>query len=184
MKYTILTLILLHATQIFGQDSGDSTFSSTGIKPTLIWAAAQLIPSPEWYVNTDNSSDFGLRWQVTPLLFSFGLNPHVSHWRTLVAEPLARYSGSVELYATPEYVPDLEDNWIFRSGIRTYFPVYQYGEYVATSLGVSYYNHAREDGVSYEAGIYIFFGIIGLQVSHSPGSDRSEWLFIINLRYF
>jgi hypothetical protein len=184
MKQAIFILIVCCCVPASGQGHTDSTGSGLWINPTWPWAAAQLVPSPEWYLNKDKTTDFGLRWQLTPVLYSFGLNPHVSPWRALVADPLARYNGSAEIYISPEYIPDLQNNWRIRGGVRTYVPLHQYGEYLAGSLGISYFQDTQQDGFSYEAGMYIFFGILGLQVNYTPGSLRSEWLFTINIRYF
>src|SRR4051794_38438408 len=63
----------------------------SGIHPTLLWTALQLVPSPEWR-NDGSRSYAGMRWQVTPLLYSFGINRKLSPWRTLIAEPTVRHS--------------------------------------------------------------------------------------------
>jgi len=100
---------------------------------------------------------------------------------------LVRQSGSVELFFTPEYL-NLEDSfnekWLFRCGVRTYFPLWQRGEYLSASLAASYYNFNGENGISYEAGIYLFAGILGFQTTYSPTFTSSEWIFTIRLRYF
>jgi hypothetical protein len=181
----LLVLFLLGIFKVAGaQSQDDSLVTAPGVHPTPLWAAAQLVPSLQWHFPEDDDSRFGLRWQITPLLFSFGLNRHVSPWRTLVAEPLARYNGSLELYVSPEYASDMPAKWNFRGGIRGYLPIYRYGEYVAASVGTSYYNNKDYSGISYEAGIYIFFGMLGLQVQHSPGYKEGPWTLTLSIRYF
>ena len=130
---------------------------------------------------------FGMRWQLTPLLYSFGINKRLSPWRILVAEPQVRQSGSVELFFTPEYLnleSQFKDKWLFRGGLRAYFPIWQRGEYMSFSIASSYYNFNGQNGVSYEAGLYFFAGILGLQTTYSPTFTNSEWIFTIRLRYF
>ncbi len=101
-----------------------------------------------------------------------------------MAEPLARYNGSIELYLSPEYASEMPAKWNFRGGLRTYFPIYQYGEYLAGSVGVSGYKNNDKSGISYEAGLYIFFGFLGVQIQHSPGYSEGPWTFTISIRYF
>lgn len=182
----IVTILLLSG--LFGltyaQSEDDSSITEPGIHPTPLWAAAQLVPSLQWHFPENDETRFGLRWQVTPLLYSFGINKRISPWRTLVAEPMTRYNGSVELYVSPEYASGMPAKWNLRSGVRAYLPLYQYGEYLAASFGTSYYRYKDHDGLSYEAGLYIFFGMLGIQVEHSPGFSESPWTFTINIRYF
>ena len=61
-------------------------------KPSLFWRTTRLIPSPELVSGSDGTS-FGLRWQVTPVLYAFGLDHRVSPWRTFVVEPPRCCSG-------------------------------------------------------------------------------------------
>ena len=164
----------------------DSSVTQPEIRPTWLWGAAQVIPSPQW-VTADAGMRFGMRWQATPVLYSFGLNRRVSPWRFFVAEPLARQNGSLEFFISPEYLnitADPGDRWLLRGGLRGYFPIYRYGEYVSGSLATSVYTFQGKPGVSYEAGVYFFFGIIGLQTTYSPEPGPGKWTFTLRLRYF
>lgn len=182
-KYILFFILILSVPGISQTDS-NTAVTEPGIRPTLLWGATQLIPSPHWSVASDGDAHFGARWQVTPVLYSFGINRRLSPWRSLVVEPMTRYNGSVELFITPEYIPSLPENWLLRGGVRAYMPLYQFGEYLAASVGTSYYNSGSNSGISYEAGIYVFFGILGFQVTHSPGFDDATWAYTISLRYF
>lgn len=157
------------------------------IYPSSLWISSQLIPSPELISIKDDGLRLGLRWQVTPLLYSFGINRKLNPWRFFVVEPLVRQNGSIELFFTPEWLNvtnKFKTNWLFRGGIRAYFPLYRRGEYLSGSLAASYYNFNGDQGVSYEAGIYLFFGILGFQVTYSPEMKTSPWIFTLRLRYF
>lgn len=191
-KYSKITLILLFiGTSVFASNKIDAHDSSKvptepNIHFSWMWGVAQLIPSPEW-ISTNNEPSFGMRWQITPLLFSFGMNKKLSPWRYFLTDPLARQSGSVEIFFTPEYFStknELKDNWLFRSGLRVYIPIWQKGEYTSLSLASSYYNFNGNNGISYEAGIYLFAGIIGFQTTYMPNFRNSEWIFTIRFRYF
>ena len=95
--------------------------SEPDIHPTLLWCAIQLVPSPQWSLLAHDGLRFGLRWQVTPVLYSFGINRKLSPWRWFVVEPFVRQVGSAEIFCSPEYVNLKElDNarWSFRTGLR------------------------------------------------------------------
>ena len=147
---------------------------------SLDWALLQLVPSPELGIGDDGAS-FGLRWQVTPVLYSFATDPRLSRWRFWLAEPLLRQSGSLELFASPEY---LAGRFGGRAGLRSYFGLIGRGDYLSVSIGSSYYRFGDSDGVSYEAGAYLLFGALGLQLSYSPGFQQASWLSTLRLRYF
>jgi hypothetical protein len=155
-------------------------------RASLEWALWQLVPSPALGVG-DSGAVFGLRWQVTPVLYSFATDPRLSRWRWFVAEPIVRQSGSVELYFSPEYLTignTFGDRLGARMGIRSYFGLIQRGDYLSVSVGTSYYRFGESDGVSYEGGVYALFGILGLQLTHSPGLAEARWLGTLRLRYF
>src|SRR5260370_39908501 len=77
--------------------------SEPGVAITIPWLAAQALPSPELAVG-DGSTHFGLRWQGTPLLSSWGIHRRLSPCRFFVVEPLVRRSVSVARSAAPAYL--------------------------------------------------------------------------------
>lgn len=155
----------------------------------VLWFATQLVPSPEIAAAHDGVLS-GLRWQVTPLSWSFGVHRGVSPLRTLVVEPMVRHSGSVELFASPEYLALRDtagregDQWFLRPGIRAYFPLAQRGEYLSCSLGTSYAWGAVRSGPAWEAGVYTLFGVFGLQVTYSPAHEPADVIATLSVRYF
>jgi hypothetical protein len=156
------------------------------VVPSLDWAVWQLIPSPELGVGGDGAV-FGLRWQVTPLLYSFATDARLSRWRWLVVEPIVRHSGSVELFASPEYLAlngGIGARFGVRGGVRAYWGVLGRGDNLSLSIGSSAFHFRDVDGVSVEAGAYILFGGLGLVVTYSPGFDAAPWLVTLRLRYF
>lgn len=153
--------------------------------PTAPWIATQAIPSPEVAVD-HGTAYFGMRWQVTPVLYSFGVNRKVPPWRFLVVDPFARVSGSVEAFLSPEFIAvpgRFEDQWSIRGGARAYFPLIEHGEYLAASLGTSI-SSMRSGSVGYEAGAYILYGFVGGVVTCSPTPETTRWIFTLNLRVF
>lgn len=165
----------------------DQTPEEPRVRPTLAWGLTQLVPSPELAGGRHAGPRFGLRWQVTPLLYSWGIHRGLSPWRFLVAEPLVRQSGSIELYLTPEWFPGyraIGDGWMARTGVRTYLPLVAHGEYLSTSIGASYFYFDGRKGAAFEAGLYALFGVVGVQITGSPSPGPFAWIATLRLRYF
>jgi hypothetical protein len=161
-----------------------------GVTITVPWIATQLVPSPELAYGQDRAR-FGMRWQVTPLLFSWGIHRGLSPWRFLVAEPLVRQSGSIELFATPEYLfygSSFADGWVFRGGVRSYFPLVEHGEYLSVSVGTSAFSFAGAGahrwGAAYEAGAYVLFGMVGIQLTVTPSAPPIATIATLRFRMF
>ena len=157
-----------------------------GTKLTLAWALAQLVPSPELGFGEDGAL-FGLRWQLTPFSYSFGIDRRLSPFRAFVVEPLVRTSGSLEIFFSPEYLAfdaPLSERFGFRTGVRAFFPLVERGEYVSLSLGAGYAWFGERDGASYQAGLYFLFGFFGIEQSFVPALDEARWLTTFNLRFF
>jgi len=155
------------------------------VSPSLEWALWQLIPSPQ--LAAGGGARFGLRWQLTPLLYSFATDARLDRWRWLVAEPIVRHSGSIELFVSPEYLA-LEGGAAARfggrAGLRAYVGLIGRGDNLAVSLGASYHHFRDHRGLSAEAGAYVLFGALGLVLTHSPGFEAAPWLATLRLRYF
>lgn len=139
---------------------------------TPLWAVLQLIPSPEMVIWKDELR-FGARWQVTPLLYSFGRSRRLSPWRSFLVEPVFRHSGSLEVYFSPAYVSGarLRDNWVLRAGLRGYFPLLHKGDYLSGSFGSALIISDGKVGTGLDAGLHTLGGFFGLRVGHgiSPG---------------
>jgi hypothetical protein len=153
---------------------------------SLEWAVWQLVPSPQLGVGEDGAL-FGLRWQVTPLLYSFATDARLTRWRTLVAEPIVRQSGSIELFVSPEYLAldgGMGDRFGVRAGLRSYFGLLGRGDNLSVSIGSSWYQFRDARGVSFEVGSYVLFGALGLVLTYSPSFDGARWLTTLRLRYF
>lgn len=163
--------------------------------PTLAWLLFQLVPSPELAfgktkeiavngaVDDSIRTSFGLRWQLTPFLWSFGVHRSQSRWRYFVVDPFARHSGSLELSTTFEWIGGHYDGLIARPGVRVYLPILEKGEKLSTSLGTSVY---RANGlrVAYDAGLYVLNGFFGVLVTVAPNHQPIATIATLNLRYF
>ncbi|HEY8086201.1 MAG TPA: hypothetical protein VIF09_00100 [Polyangiaceae bacterium] len=162
------------------------TPTEPGVTITVPWLVTQLVPSPELAYGQDVAR-FGTRWQVTPLLFSWGIHRGLSPWRFLVAEPFVRQSGSIELFATPEYFfygASFAEGWLFRGGVRSYFPLVEHGEYLSVSVGASSFAFAGKAGAAYEAGVYALYGILGIQLTVTPSAPPIATIVTQRIRVF
>jgi len=157
-----------------------------GTRLTFSWALAQLVPSPELAVGRDGAL-FGLRWQLTPFSYSFGIDRRLSPFRSFVVEPLFRTSGSLELFFAPEYLAldsPQSKRFGFRTGVRAFFPVLERGDYVSVSVGAAYARFGDVEAAAYQAGVYILFGFLGLEQSFAPALAEARWITTFNLRFF
>jgi hypothetical protein len=152
---------------------------------TAPWLATQIIPSPELAID-HGTAFFGMQWQLTPVLYSFGTNRHISPWRGFVIDPFARQSGSVEGFISPEFIArsgDFSDQWSVRLGTRAYFPLVDHGEVLSASLGAAVSTIGR-GAADYEAGVYTLNGFIGGVVTVSPTPDAPRFIFTLRIRVF
>lgn len=152
-------------------------------RATFPWFATQLIPSPELAYGTEGAL-FGMRWQLSPILYSFGMNRRLSPWRSFVVEPLTRQSGSIELVASPSFLPAADASFALFVGPRATFPVLHRGEYLSVSVGSSLVRYGGETGVAYEAGVHVLFGVLGLVVTACPSFGPLSTITTIRIRYF
>lgn len=161
-------------------------------QPTLGWFAAQFLPSAE-IAGGNQGAAWGLKWQITPVAYSWGVYRKISPWRFGVVDPSARQSGSVELYLAPEYVyfPTHSDDshWkgdelFLRYGGRAYFPLVERGEFLSTSIGASAYDFGGAWAVAYEAGLYGLGGLVGAQVNVTPAQGPLRVVTTLVLRFW
>lgn len=163
-----------------------ATATPPGTSVTLAWVLTQLVPSPELAVGDDGAA-FGLRWQIVPLLYSFGIDRRLSPWRAFVVEPLVRTSGSLELFVAPEYLAiddDVSRRFGFRAGVRAHFPILEKGDYLSVSLGAAYVRFAERESASYQLGAYLLYGFLGFEQSVLPALREARFVSTFNVRFF
>jgi hypothetical protein len=148
--------------------------------PSIPWVLTQAIPSPQVAFGSGEAI-FGLRWQVTPFLYSWGIHRNAPRrWRAFVVEPSMRLSGSFEIYGGPEWLRG--ERWFGRGGVRSYFPIAQRGEALAFSLGTSAWSDGKTLGPSLEVGAHVLFGFFALLATHSARLPRAEWTITLQVR--
>jgi hypothetical protein len=149
-----------------------------------VWTLAQLVPSPLLVIGSSHVGG-GVRWQVTPFVYAFGLAAHPA--RFFVVEPVARHAGAIELYVSPEWACCASNDgtsFLVRVGSRVYLPIVGYGETLAWSVGASYYRASDGDGAAFELGAYTLFSVIGFSVTVAPNLKRRETIAALSIRYF
>jgi hypothetical protein len=186
-----LLFIIGFATSVYSQAEREKPF----IKYTS-WTVLQLIPSPIFF--EDNGSgkhgtEFGFEWQVTPLSYTFKPNKYLNHLSALIINPVKKFTGSAELFFTPQYALSSFDfskmqRYMYNTGARVYFPLAQGGEYLSFSLGAGYYSqkndyNSKVDGIMYEAGIYSVFGMFGLKFAYKQNA-LSKYNLGFYLKYY
>jgi len=149
--------------------------------PTIAWVLTQAIPSPGHGWDRDGHT-LSLRWQVTPFLYSWGVHRRAPiRFRAFIVEPSLRNTGSIETWIGPEWLRDGHRS-VLRGGVRSYFPVAERGDGVSMSIGTGVWTHGREVGPVIEVGMYVLFGVLGVQLSHAPGLEHAEWMATLSWR--
>lgn len=159
------------------------------------WALLQAIPSPGFYEDRNDVSKnikFGLEWQVIPVSYSFNSNKYVSHFNFFHIKPNKRFSGSAEVFFEPVLIPGGFKNnelkkFMYKTGARFVIPVFHRGEYLSFSLGAGYYSQKTGnelyEGITYEAGVYSFFGMMGLKFNYNQKA-LSRYNISLYIKYY
>jgi len=190
MRIFALGIFILIAGVSYSQNNGNNFLEIT------TWSLVQAIPSPSFYKdnnNHDSRFQFGFKWNVTPINYSFNANKLVTPLQFFKVNPMRRYGGSVELFIQPEWTlsaykyADIE-RFTLTPGIRLFIPFVEYGEYLSGSLGVKYSVRKNKQNeyknvFGVELGSYIFFGTIGFNYTYNF-TDISRSNFSINIKYY
>lgn len=180
----VAVIVLGLATSVRAEDSQPSAARFSFAGSLALWSLTQLIPSPLLVIG-DTHVGGGMRWQLTPLLVSFGVAARPL--RSFIVSPVARHSGSVELHASPEWAccaPNDRHGWLLRAGVRTYLPLIEHGELLSWSFGASYHLAADGGGPAGDLGLYTLFGVFGLNLTVSPLLEGREFVAALNFRYY
>lgn len=193
-KIVIILILIIFSQHIYAQER--TTDVEKPVLKYLTWTIVQLIPSPTWLNDRNaNSSSltFALRWQITPLNFSFSTNKFVSPVQFFFVNPMRRYTGSVEFFVQPELATGSFGNSGFNKmgiavGSRFNIPLKNYGENLYMSLGGKYTfrknNIENKNGYyGVEGGVYAIFGVLGLQFNYNF-NNHSKYNFGIYIKYW
>jgi hypothetical protein len=190
-KIILLVFLVLVAGNSYSQERNKNYFVQW-----TTWTLIQAIPSPVFFQDnneTDSRMQFGLRWHITPINYSFNTNKFISPVSFFVVNPLNRYGGSIEAiiqpeWSTSEYKYSELNRFQVGSGIRGYVPLIEEGEVLSISLAGKYKFRTDTKGTSQdtwsaEIGFYTFYGIIGLQFNYNLSSE-SKFDIGLSLKYY
>jgi hypothetical protein len=153
--------------------------------PTPLWLATQLVPSSTVRFASLRHASHGLEWQLTPLLWSFGLDRRVSPWRVFIVDPLARHGGSLELHVDPGVEFGGSAEATIATGLRLHIPLLAHGEYAALHLGVAHRRVGTTDLAAFELGTTVLFGMLGLRATWlAPSTPSGAFMLSVTFRYF
>ncbi len=149
------------------------------------WLILQALPSPGVAFH-EHGAQGTLTWQITPVLYSWGIDRRLSRFRAFIVEPIVRQSGSVEVFFSPEWMGRGlgAQNLGFRAGVRAYFPLSERGDGLSWSVGASALWFDDDASPSADVGIYTLFGGLGLLVSAAPWFESGFVQTSLRVRYF
>jgi len=196
VKKTLLIITAVFVLLVSGSSAQDTNFTQRKTTKYLTWSLLQLIPSPTLVsdANNDNARvQFGLKWQIIPVNFSFRANKFVSPVQFFIINPVRRVTGSAELFVQPEIVTSGFKYSGFNSfgvttGGRFVIPVQELGENISVSLGANYTFRKNditgENGYTgIEAGVYFFGGMMGFQFVKNF-NNNNKFSVSLYLKYF
>ena len=148
-----------------------------------VWLPLQLIPSMVFY-NDAAQSNFGFEWEVTPLLYSFGMNDQISPWYSFIVEPTARFVGSIEVgLAGQVFTTKLGQSYFSSSGqVMGFIPLSERGEHLTMNIGLAAYRMQGDTRVFKVLGISSFFGMLHFNLKHAE--NPTTWIGSLEFRIF
>lgn len=195
MSSNFKTVLILVVFLIPGLSLSQSIYTNKFVEWTT-WTLFQTIPSPTFYQDRNDSESrlqFGFRWHITPVNYSFNANKLVPAIQFFKVNPVRRYGGSVELFAQPEWMTAAFEYSDFNrfnlaAGVRGFIPAVEYGEYLSFSVAGKYNfrKNKQNESIGYysaEGGLYTLFGILGLVVDYNFTTE-SRYNISINLKYY
>jgi hypothetical protein len=147
------------------------------------WLPYQAIPSM-MVISHPGDIPFAFEWEVTPLLYSFGMTRKVSPWHSMFVLPPARFTGSIELKVTGQISTRKTGSSYFGSSAQLigHIPLIERGEYLGLNVGVAKYAFAGSSAWFKVIGVSTLFSFVEFNFKHS--SDPVMWMGTIELRFF
>lgn len=148
-----------------------------------VWLPFQILPNLTLF-SSSPLSGFGFEWEFTPLLYTFGMNDQISPWYSLIIEPPARFTGSIELIAAGQiFTTKMGGSYFAASGhLMGTLPLIERGEHLTLNLGIGAYRIAKDTRIFKVAGISTLFGMVHFNVKHSE--RPTTWITSLEFRIF
>lgn len=147
------------------------------------WLQLQAVPSYT-IIATPNGNAFGFEWEVSPLLYSFGMTKLVSPWYGFIVEPPARFTGSVEFVVSGQMLTKKIGGSYFGGSAQLlgHIPLIERGEYLGVNIGAAKYFLGDSSPLFAVGGISTLFGIVHFNVKYSDAP--STWIWSLEFRVF
>lgn len=147
------------------------------------WLQLQAVPSYT-IIATPNGNAFGFEWEVSPLLYSFGMTKLVSPWYGFIVEPPARFTGSVEVVVSGQLLTKKIGGSYFGGSAQLlgHIPLLERGEYLGLNVGAAKYFLGDSSPLFAVGGISTLFGIVHFNIKYSDAS--SIWIWSLEFRVF
>ena len=147
------------------------------------WLPWQLVPNFT-LTATSTQTPFGLEWEATPLLYSFGISRLVSPWSSFIVNPVARFSGSIEAIVTGQFYPSKlgSSHFGYSGQLLGHVPLVERGEHLALNVGVATYRVGNDYPVFKVVGVSTLFGFIHFNVKQASNPD--VWIWSLEFRMF
>jgi hypothetical protein len=174
----LLGIMILSRWQEVNAQNRDQT---SGISPT--WFILQAVPSVSWTCFPEQTH-FSFEWEVTPLLYSWGmtnLDPPVHFF--FITQP-ERFTGSLEFTLSTQLYPYRvgTNHWGFSGQLLAHLPLMDYGEYLGLNFGVARYIIAGNSSNYIVGGFSTLFGFLHYTIKYSPVNEI--WMHSIEFRFF
>ncbi len=146
------------------------------------WGILQLLPSYTWEVKPETA--FAFEWELAPVIWSFGMDPHASRWHSFFVLPPGRFAGSIEWLVDGRIYTRRVGTSSFGwgTGVRAHLPLVARGETLAASVGLAYRRNGAWDGLEGEVGFSTLFGFIEPVYRHALKGNG--WNITLGFRLF
>ncbi|MBI3004743.1 MAG: hypothetical protein HYY49_04935 [Ignavibacteriales bacterium] len=147
------------------------------------WLYFQFVPNLTW-TSFPAQTNFAFEWEATPVLYSFGMTKLLSPWYSLIVEPPARFTGSIEFNVSGLLYTSKAGSSHFGSSLQllAHVPLIERGEHLALNAGVARYYVANSSPTFYVGGLSSLFGLLHLNVKYS--ANPKIWMTSLEIRIF
>jgi hypothetical protein len=144
------------------------------------WWQAQTIPSLSW-TSRYGATNFSFEWEVTPVLYSFGIAKQARSWYFFIVDQQARSFGSVEINISGQISPSkiTSTHFGWSAQLLGHLPIIEYGEYLGMNIGVARYMIGSLSSNYIVTGVWTMFGFFHLNFKYSPVENVRIYSFEI-----
>jgi hypothetical protein len=183
IKQHIIILLVLFSISCACCSFADAQQSENQSGVNTTWLILQSIPSLTW-TSLPSQTNFAFEWEITPLLYSFGMTKLDPPWHFFKISQPERFAGSLEFDITVQLFTSLvgTSHWGFSGQLLGHLPLIERGEYLGLNIGVARYSNAFVSTNYLVGGFSTLFGFLHYNIKYSP-SD-ALWMHSVEFRFF